>query len=697
MLHKVDVDVGGRALSVETGRMAKQADGSVLIQYGGTSVLVTAVANKKSKGAGHFLPLTVNYFEKTYAAGKIPGGFFKREGRPTEKETLVSRLIDRPLRPLFPVGYFHETQVCCTVVSVDIVNDPDVLAITGASAAMLLSGIPLTKPFAGVRVGLLDGEFVINPTYEQMESSSISIVVAGTDEAVTMVEGSASEVPEDVILGAINFGHDEIKKIIPSLTKLAADAGKPAMKWSAPEVNEEVVKWVDERFTGELKEAISIKGKQERSDALGKIEDGATALYIEEKNVDGDLSEVDSRSLSSAFHDLQKRIMRRNILDTGVRADGRKSTEIRPITSETNVLQRTHGSSLFTRGETQALVVVTLGTPSDAQIIDSLEGTSSKTFMLHYNFPPYSVGEVGFMRGPGRREIGHGNLAERALLPVLPSDDDFPYTIRIVSEILESNGSSSMASVCGGSLALMDAGVPIKEHVAGIAMGLIKEGDDVAILSDILGLEDHLGDMDFKVTGTKNGITAIQMDIKITGVTKEIMQTALDQALQGRIHIMSKMTSELSVHRQSVSEFAPRIITMHVPNEKIKDVIGPGGKNIRGIIDKTGVKIDIDDTGKVSIASPDADSADEALNMVKNIIREPEVGVIYKGSVKRILDFGAVIEIFSGTTGLLHISQISNKRIDKVEDVFKLGEEVTVKCIGVDKTGKIRLSKKDIS
>jgi len=693
-MHKVEVDVGGKTLSIETGRMAKQSDGSVFMQYEGSAVLVTAVANKKPNSRGSFLPLTVNYIEKTYAAGKIPGGFFKREARPTDRETLISRLIDRPTRPLFPEGYFHETQICCTVVSADVINDPDVVAITGASAALLLSGIPVTDAFAGVRVAMIDDEYIINPTYEQMEKSLINIVVAGTSKAVTMVEGCASEVPEDKILAGINCAHDAIKKIIPVLTDFASKHAKPAMKWSAPEVDEDAAAWAD-GYSSKIAEAIKIKAKQERSEAIDVIAAEAESAYISEKGVE-ELSETASKSMSHALHEIEKNLMRRNILDTGVRADGRTSTEIRPITCEVDILARAHGSSLFTRGETQALVVATLGTKSDAQRIDNLEGESTKTFMLHYNFPPYSVGEVAFLRGPGRREIGHGNLAERALIPVLPDEKDFPYTIRLVSEILESNGSSSMASVCGGTLALMDAGVPIKKQVAGIAMGLIKEGDDVAILSDILGLEDHLGDMDFKVTGTESGITAIQMDIKINGVTKEIMETALEQALQGRTHILGKMASSMSTHRESVSSFAPRIITTQVPIDKIKDVIGPGGKNIRGIIEKTGVKIDINDEGIVNIASVDRDSAQAALQMVEDVIREPELDAIYDGVIRKILDFGALVEIFPGSTGLLHISQISDRRIDRVEDVLNLGETVTVKCIGIDRGGKIRLTRKDV-
>ncbi len=695
MLHTVETLVGGKKLSIETGRMAKQADGSVFVQYEGVAVLVTATSKKKAIDGGDFLPLTVNYTEKAYAAGKIPGGFFKREGRPADRETLISRLIDRPVRPLFPDGFFHETQVCCTVLSADVVNDPDVIAITGASAALSVSGIPVTDFFAGVRVGLVDGEFVVNPDYEQMACGALNIVVAGTSESVTMVEGAVQEQPENVVLDAINFGHEEIKKIIPVLKELSEKVNKPGMTWSAPDVDEESAEWVSGKVTSQIKEAITIKEKQERNDAISKIESDALEGYLAEKGLD-ELSDVVTRTIKQTVHDIEKNVMRGSIIDSGKRIDGRTCSDIRPISCDVGILSRAHGSGLFTRGETQALVSATLGTSADAQRTDTLEGENTKSFMLHYNFPPYCVGEVGFLRSPGRREIGHGNLAERALLPVIPSDEDFPYTIRIVSEILESNGSSSMASVCGGSLALMDAGVPIKEPVAGIAMGLIKEGDSVVILSDILGAEDHLGDMDFKVTGTRGGITAIQMDIKISGVTNEIMKTALEQALQGRLHILDKINEGLSAPRDDVNEFAPRITTMYVKSDKIRDVIGQGGKTIRGIIEKTGVKIDIDDTGKVTLAAADQLAAKEAIEIIESIVRDPEVGCIYTGPVKRIMDFGAIIEIMPGTTGLLHISQIEDRRIDRVEDILSVGDEVTVKCTDIDRGGKIRLTKKGI-
>ncbi len=693
MAHQVEMELGGRRLVLETGRMARQADGAVLAQCGETMVLAAAVASKVQREGIDFLPLTVNYQEKAFAAGKIPGGFFKREGRPAEREILTSRLIDRPLRPLFPEGYTFETQVIASVLSADQNNASDFLAIIASSAALAISDIPLKEPIGAVRVGRINNQFIINPTFSELEGSDLNMVVAGTREAVMMVEGEAREVSEEIMLDAIDKAHGEIKRIIDCIDQLRVLAGKEKRAVTREERDPALLSAVQKKSLEPIREAILIPNKTARQERLDAILD---ETLLELGSAEDNPSVADrARPIKEIFHELERQAVRRMILEKGIRADGRGPSDIRPISCEVGILPRTHGSALFTRGETQSLAVVTLGTAEDEQRIDALEGESKKTFMLHYNFPPFSVGEVRPLRGPGRREIGHGALAERALKPVIPSREVFPYTLRIVSDILESNGSSSMATVCGGTLALMDAGVQISAPVAGIAMGLIKEESHAVILSDILGLEDHLGDMDFKVTGTRKGITALQMDIKIAGITKEIFRQALEQARAGRLHILDKMLSALSTPRPELSSLAPRIFTMKVRPDKLGQVIGPGGKVVRGIIEKTGVKIDIEDDGTISIASTDAEAARRAMEMIGQIVQEAEVGKIYRGKVVKIMEFGAFVEILPNIDGLVHISQLAHHRVKRVEDEVREGEEILVKVLEIDKQGKIRLSRKE--
>jgi len=688
MPSRYEVDFGGRPISIEIGKMAKQANGSVTVRYGDTVVLVTACAAKEAAEDVDFLPLTVNYMEMTYAAGKIPGGFFKREGRPSEREVLCSRLIDRPLRPLFPEGYFNETQVIATVLSLDPENNPEIAAMVGASTALMISDVPFNIPIAGVRVGRVNGEFVCNPTNKQQKESDIDLIVAGSKDAIIMVEGGAKMVSEDDLLDAMMFASKSMQGVIKLQEKILTEAGKPKKTIPSIKTDKELAAKVIGFADSKIRAALNIPSKQERYQRLSDIsKELIESLKPNYKDREDEVTKL--------FEDLKYRILRESVLTTNTRIDGRGLADIRQITCEVGLLPRTHGSALFTRGETQAMVATTLGTSEDEQKIDALSGWEYKTFMLHYNFPPFSVGEVKMLRGPGRREIGHGALAERAVTKVLPEAEAFPYTIRVVSDILESNGSSSMATVCGASLSLMDAGVPTKAAVAGIAMGLVKEGERVAVLSDILGDEDHLGDMDFKVAGTEDGITAFQMDMKVTGVTKEILRHALHQAKEGRLHILKKMKEAISSPRSELSVHAPRIITIYVRQEKIKDVIGPGGKNIKGIIEKTGVKIDIDDSGKVNIASADDEAAQKAIAIIKELTQEAEVGKIYLGKVRKIMDFGAFVEIFPGTDGLVHISQLAEERVKDVKDVLKEGDEVLVKVLEVDKQGKIRLSRKE--
>lgn len=688
MVTTVEVEIGGKKLILETGLMAKQANGSIVARYGDSVVLSTAVASKVERQNVDFLPLTVDYQEKAYSAGKIPGGFFKREGRQSEKEILTSRLIDRPIRPLFPDGYYFDTQVIASVLSMGDESSTDLMAMIASSAALAISDVPFAGPVGAVRVGLLEGKFVINPGYKEIALSALNLVVAGTADAIMMVEGGANELTEAQMLEALETAHREIKKIVALQNDLAAKVGKAKRSVKTIEVDKELAAQVAVLVMERLRTAIIIPDKMERQRTLDAIVDEVKQQL---KNEDP----TRSLQISKIFHDIEKDAVRKIILDKNTRADGRKPAEIRPISSVVGMLPRTHGSALFTRGETQALVVTTLGTSDDEQRIDSLEGEYYKTFMLHYNFPPFSVGETKPLRGPGRREIGHGALAERALKPMLPTKQEFPYTIRLVSDILESNGSSSMATVCGGTLALMDAGVPIKAPVAGIAMGLIKEGDTVIILSDILGLEDHLGDMDFKVTGTSKGITALQMDMKIEGITIDTMRTALNQAREGRLHILGKMLEALAEPRKSLNPFAPRIITMQINPDKIKDVIGSGGKVIRSIVEQTGAKIDIEDNGTINIASSDEAAANKAKEIIRGICQDAEVGKLYMGKVRKIMDFGAFVEIFPGTDGLLHISQISEQRLEKVTDALKEGDEILVKVLEIDRQGKIRLSRKE--
>jgi len=697
LMTTVELDKKGKSLILETGRMARQADGAVVVKYGDTVVLATAVADKRVKEGLDFFPLTIDYQEKTYSAGKIPGGFFKREGKPSEKEILVSRLIDRPIRPLFPKGFYSETQGIVSVLSYGNENVSDPLGIIGMSAAIHISNIPFNGPVGAVRVGILDGNFVINPDLFESDRLDLNLVVAGTEDAVIMVEGGGSEITEDLLIEAIDYAHKEIKRIVEIQNKLRNLIGKEKREVKeeieVPELKNEIRSFVDKR----LREAIRIPGKQSRQQALDIILEDTINHFNTTENRErfyGDPNKDLTRDIINIFEDYEKEIVRSMIIRDSVRVDGRRPDEIRQISCYTGILPRAHGSALFIRGETQALVVTTLGTAEDEQKIDSLEGEVYKSFMLHYNFPPFSVGEVRPLRSPGRREIGHGALAERALKYVIPPKEVFPYTIRIVSDILESNGSSSMATVCGATLSLMDAGVPIAKPVAGIAMGLIKEGDNVVVLTDILGLEDHLGDMDFKVAGTDKGITAFQMDVKIKGVTLDILRSALNQAHSGRLFILEKMKEAVPSPKKELSPYAPRIYTIQIKQDKIRDVIGTGGKVIRGIIEQTGVKIDISDTGVINIASPDEASAKKAMDIISGIVAEAELGKIYLGKVVRIADFGAFVEILPGVDGLLHISQISEKRISKVTDELNVGDEVLVKVIEIDSQGRIRLSRK---
>ena len=689
-IHRVEIEWGGRKLTLETGQMARQADAAVYAQYGETSVLATVVAAKTPRSGIDFFPLTVNYQEKTYAAGKIPGGFFKREGRPAEKETLTSRLIDRPIRPLFVKGFKNETQVVITVLSHDMENDPDVLGMVAASAALTLSGVPFLGPIAAARVGLIGGELVLNPMIDEMQESALDLIIAGTQDAVMMVESEAKELPETKMLEAVMFGHKHFQPVIQAIIKLAETAAKEPWDIQIPDAGKYAAK-VREIAEADLKEAFSTKEKQKRNELVDAAKD---KVFSEITIPDGDTNE--QVLLAGAFKDLKSEIVRGNVVKTGLRIDGRDLKTVRSIVSQVHVLPRTHGSALFTRGETQALVVATLGTGEDEQFVDALEGTRKERFMLHYNFPPYSVGETGRMGTPGRREIGHGKLAWRAMHPIMPGPEEFPYTIRVVSEITESNGSSSMATVCGTSLALMDAGVPLKAPVAGIAMGLIKEGNDFAVLSDILGDEDHLGDMDFKVAGTEKGVTSLQMDIKITGITEEIMRIALDQARDGRLHILGEMGKALGSSRSELGEHAPRIETIKIPTDKIREVIGSGGSVIRSIVEESGAKIDISDDGTVKVAAAKRESIEAALDRIKAITSEPEVGTIYKGKVVKIMDFGAFVNFFGAKDGLVHISQLAQGRPATVGEVVKEGQEVYVKLLGFDDRGKTRLSMKII-
>ncbi len=681
-----ELNWGGRKLVLETGQIARQADGAVLVTYGDTSVLVTAVGAKTAKPGQDFFPLTVNYQEKTFAAGKIPGGFFKREGRPTEKETLTSRLIDRPIRPLFVKGYKCETQVVATVLSHDLENNPDVVAMIGASAALTLSGLPFLGPIGAARVGMIDGAYVLNPTAEQMEESRLDLMVAGTSEGVLMVESEARELSEADMLGAVTFGHEQMQAVIDAIIELAEVAAKDPRDLPEPPAEVEEVKAAFESLRGDLVAAYAVVDKQDRQAAVSVVREKAYALFAD--------NEAALLVAPDVFKKLEASVVRGNILDTGNRIDGRDTKTVRAIDCTVGILPRAHGSALFTRGETQALVVTTLGTGQDEQIIDALEGEYRENFLLHYNFPPYSVGEAGRMGSPGRREIGHGKLAWRAVHPLLPSKEEFPYTMRVVSEITESNGSSSMATVCGSSLAMMDAGVPLKAPVAGIAMGLIKEGDKFAVLSDILGDEDHLGDMDFKVAGTEEGVTSLQMDIKITSITKEIMEIALNQARDGRLHILGEMAKALGTARTEVSSNAPRITPIKIDPGKIREVIGSGGKVIREITETTGTKIDLDDDGTIKIASADQEATDKAIAWIKGIVAEPEVGEIYQGKVVKIMDFGAFVNFLGKRDGLVHISELAAERVGKTSDVVNLGDSVWVKCVGFDDRGKVKLSMK---
>jgi len=683
---KKEFQFGNQTVSFETGEIARQADGAVLVEIDGTIVLVTAVGKREGGENNSFFPLTVNYQEKTYAAGKIPGGFFKREGRPSEKETLTSRLIDRPIRPLFPKGYKNETQIIATVISLNPEVDPDIPALLGASAALAISGLPFDGPIGAARVGYINGEYALNPSKSALENSQLDLVVAGTSDAVLMVESEADCLPEDVMLGAVTFGHDQMQAAITAINELAAEAGKPRMEWVAPEVNQTLVEKVATLANDGIADAYTVLVKLDRQVKLKEVRN----------NVVAQLEDEDADEVKDIFSSLEKKHVRGLVLSTQQRIDGRDLETVRPIHVRTGVLPRAHGSALFTRGETQALVVATLGTDRDAQMIDAVEGEYRDSFMLHYNFPPYCVGETGFVGSPKRREIGHGRLAKRGMMAVLPSQEDFSYVLRVVAEVTESNGSSSMASTCGTSLALMDAGVPTKAPVAGIAMGLIKEGDDYAVLSDILGDEDHLGDMDFKVSGTDSGVTALQMDIKIQGITPEIMSKALEQAKGGRLHILEKMNAELSSGRTEMSDFAPRILTLKIDPAKIRDVIGKGGVTIRAITEETGAAIDITDDGVVKVASVDREAGEKALKRIEDITAEVEVGRVYEGKVVRLMDFGAFVSILPGKDGLVHISQISEDRVEKVSDKLAEGDVVKVKVLEVDRQGRVRLSMKEV-
>jgi polyribonucleotide nucleotidyltransferase len=688
-MHTAEVNVGGQPLTIETGKIAKQASGSVVVRYGDTMVLVTACYASWEREGLDFLPLTVDYRENTYASGRIPGGFFKREGKPPEKEVLTSRVIDRPLRPLFPDTWRRETQIVAFVISADTENDSDVLALTGASAALALSAIPFQATIAAVRVGLVDGEFIINPTYEQRRQGRLDLVVAGSKDALVMVEAGAQIVSEEDMITALDAGHAAIRDIIVEIDKLAAAAGKTKMAVVEKSLDATVVADVEAALLGPLADAMRLKDKLESYAAVDKVLDD----YLTTLPEDDSARRSDAKG---AFKALKEKVLRDEILERGQRLDGRAFDEIRAVTGDVGLLPRAHGSAVFTRGETQALVTTTLGTADDQQKVEMVDGSVYKRFMLHYNFPPFSVGEVKFLRGPGRREIGHGNLAERSLQPVVPGEDAFPYTMRVVSDILESNGSSSMASVCGGALALMDAGVPLKAPVAGVAMGLIMDEATGrhAVLSDIAGAEDHYGDMDFKVAGTADGITALQMDIKVGGINADIMREALNQAKAGRLHILERMSATLADPRENTSTYAPRIVTIQIPVDKIRDVIGPGGKTIRSIIERTGVKIDVEDDGRVNVASSDDESAQKALSIIEELTATPELNKSYLGTVQRITDFGAFVEVLPGVDGLLHISEIAHYRVKEVRDELKEGAQVLVKVINVDPSGKIRLSRK---
>ncbi len=689
-IHRVQLDWGGRKLTLETGRLARQADGAVFASYGDTTVIATVVAAKQPKEGIDFLPLTCNYQEKYYAAGRIPGGYFKREARPTEKETLVSRLIDRPVRPLFAEGWRCDTQVIVTVLSHDLENDPDILAMVAASAALTLSGTPFMGPIGAARVGFINNEYVLNPQIDEMTESQLDLVVAGTQDAVLMVESEAKELTEEVMLGAVMFGHRHFQPVIEAIIKLAEKAAKEPRELVAPD-NAALEQEMRGLIEKDLRAAYSIADKIERHKAIDAVKERVMGHYLPEGVENPRHPKL---QVADVFKELEAKIVRWNILDTGTRIDGRDVKTVRPITCEVGVLPRTHGSALFTRGETQALVVATLGTGEDEQFVDALQGTYKETFLLHYNFPPFSVGETGRLGAPSRRDIGHGKLAWRAIHPVLPAHHEFPYTIRVVSEITESNGSSSMATVCGTSLSLMDAGVPLKRPTAGIAMGLIKEEERFAVLSDILGDEDHLGDMDFKVAGTERGVTSLQMDIKISGITEEIMSIALAQAKEGRVHILSEMSKAIAQHRAELGEHAPRIEVFSIPVDKIREVIGSGGKVIREIVEKTGAKIDISDDGTVKVASAKAESIKSAINWIKSIASEPEVGHIYDGTVVKVMDFGAFVNFFGAKDGLVHISQLAPRRVQKTTDIVKEGDKVKVKLLGFDERGKVRLSMK---
>ncbi len=691
MFLKQSVNLGDSEISIETGRIAKQADGAVLIQQGETIVLVTAVSAREAREGQSFFPLTVDYREYGYAAGRIPGGYFKREGRPSEKEILTCRLTDRPLRPLFPEGYLHETQIISMVISADENHDPDVLAITGASAALYLSDIPFHNPIAGVRVGLVEDKYVVNPTYEQLRNSPLNLIVAGSEDAIVMVEAGAKEVSEQVMLEALVFGHGEIRKLVALQKAMSETLSIKKREFTAPTLNEEMLKGIEEKFGAALREAINVENKS-------KIESYAAIADLKKQVKESYPTEAEDSSKEAAelFDVLKERIFRDDILNNKRRPDGRRFSEIRPISIEAGWIPRTHGSALFTRGETQAIVTATLGTSQDVQYVDSLEtGEFKRRFMLNYNFPPFSVGETGRTGSPGRREIGHGVLAHRAIDAVMPDEAEFPYIVRIVSDITESNGSSSMATVCGGIIAMMDAGVPIKAPVAGVAMGLVKEDKKFAILTDIAGAEDHYGDMDFKVAGTRNGITALQMDIKITGLNTQIMSEALEQARKGRMFILDKMDEVLAAPRGDISQYAPRILTIQIPVDKIRDVIGPGGKIIKSIVERTGAKIDVADNGLISIATANGEAGEQALQIIRDLTAEAEIGKTYLGTVNRIVDFGAFVEIFPGTDGLLHVSEIADYRVRDVRDELHEGQQLMVKCIGLE-GNKIRLSRKAI-
>ena len=689
MIERVEIEIEGRQFSLEAGRVARQTDGAVSVRYGDTVVLVTAVATRHPREGIDFLPLTVDYQERAYAAGMIPGGFFKREGQPRDQEKITARLIDRPIRPLFPKGFRRDVQIIATVLSADQENDPDVLALVGASAALTISSIPFLGPIGAVRVGRVGGQLVANPTYKQMEESDLELVIAGTKDAVMMVEARAKEVSEETILAAIGFGQNAVAAMVRMQEALAASVGQLKIPFTSPTVDPALLERIAALAREPIRALATLPEKEAQQARREQIrEETLRAFSGEPVEIQFQVKEI--------LEKIERDEMRRLVLEKRIRTDGRRLEEVRPITCDTGVLPRTHGSALFTRGGTQALVTTTLGTSDDVQRFDGIEGEGFKRFTLHYNFPPFSVGEVRFLRAPGRREIGHGALAERAMLSVLPSREEFPYTVRIVSEILESNGSSSMASVCGATLALMDAGVPIKSAVGGVAMGLVTEEGRSAILTDIMGLEDHLGDMDFKVAGTRAGITALQMDMKVQGVTATLMAEALEQARHGRMHVLDEMEKTLAQPRLNISIYAPRLITMKVPVDKIREVIGPGGKVIRGIIEETGCKIDISDDGTVEIASRDEAAAEKALSIINRIVEVPEVGRIYQGKVKRIVEFGAFVEILPGTDGLLHISQIAEHRIQRVQDVLSEGDEVSVKVIEIDPSGKIRVSRKEV-